>query len=128
MVMAKCHCGTSAPSSRRCFDKAWSCGKPCKKILNCGQHTCPLPCHPGGCQPCQKTSVQWCQCRRQQKQCQCAMPQWKCEERCNKKLKCGHHVCDLICHKGMDFKCLLFLIQYLKYSTVNFLMLLKNSN
>ncbi len=100
MVTSACHCTNSAPSTRRCYDRAWSCGKPCGRTLNCGQHPCPLPCHEGECQPCQKTSVQLCQCRRKQQQTLCATPEWRCEEKCGKKLGCGHHMCDLVCHSG----------------------------
>lgn len=52
---ARCHCGKAAPSTRRCFDRNWSCGQPCGRTLNCGQHPCPNPCHEGECEPCTKT-------------------------------------------------------------------------
>ena len=29
-VKSKCFCGQSAPATKRCFDKKWSCGKPCR--------------------------------------------------------------------------------------------------
>ena len=32
-----------------CHVKGISCGKACKKLLACGQHTCPSKCHPGSC-------------------------------------------------------------------------------
>ncbi len=99
-VTAPCHCGNSAPAMRRCFDKTWSCGKPCNKLLNCGQHRCAEPCHAGACQPCAKTSVQPCRCLRRTEKRPCASPQWQCEEKCGLGLSCGHHKCDLVCHAG----------------------------
>ena len=98
MVRNDCHCRNSAPATRRCFEKRWSCGKPCGQRLNCNQHKCPDPCHEGDCLPCNKTSVQLCKCRRQQKTCDCASPAWQCKEKCGKPLDCGHHICDEICH------------------------------
>ena len=34
VVTSGCHCGKSAPSTRRCHDKEWSCGKTCGKVRN----------------------------------------------------------------------------------------------
>ena len=86
--------------SKLCFDKAWSCGKPCKKRLSCGQHFCPVPCHEGVCPPCNKKSVQLCLCKKQQKESNCSEPKWQCKDKCGKKLGCGYHVCEVICHEG----------------------------
>ena len=99
MVRNDCYCRNSAPATRRCFEKNWSCGKPCRKQLNCDQHKCSEPCHEGECPPCNKTSVQLCKCKRKQKTCDCASPVWQCEQKCGKPLDCGHHVCDEICHE-----------------------------
>lgn len=112
MVTAPCFCRNSAPAMRRCFDRTWSCGKPCSRPLNCAQHPCPRPCHDGPCPPCQKTSVQLCQCQRHQKESQCAEPVWQCTEKCGRKLKCGHHVCDTVCHKGACPPCPLSELRY----------------
>ena len=46
-VFASCHCGSQAPVVRRCSAKSWLCGKPCGKLLSCGQHSCESPCHAG---------------------------------------------------------------------------------
>jgi len=101
VVKSKCFCGQTAPATKRCFDKDWSCGKPCKKKLSCGQHFCPIPCHEGNiCPPCNKKSVQLCSCKKQQKECHCSEPQWQCEDKCGKKLACGYHMCEVICHEG----------------------------
>ena len=100
MVKSDCHCGRSAPAVRRCYERQWSCGKPCGRTLDCGQHPCPQTCHQGPCQPCQKTSVQLCRCQRHQRQCDCASPSWTCDDTCGKPLACGHHLCDVVCHPG----------------------------
>ena len=100
MVRNDCYCRNSAPATRRCFEKKWSCGKPCGQLLNCNQHKCPEPCHDGECRPCNKTSVQLCKCGRHQKSLDCASPEWQCEEKCGKPLDCGHHICDEICHEA----------------------------
>ncbi len=100
MVTSSCFCGQSAPAARRCFDRDWSCGRPCGRMMNCGQHPCPRPCHEGDCGPCQRTSMQLCLCKRNQKHILCAEPQWRCEEKCGKRLGCEHHLCDIACHSG----------------------------
>lgn len=101
MVKVDCFCGQSAPATKRCFDKKWSCGKPCRRDLNCGHHKCPEACHEGQeCPPCNKTSVQLCKCNRHQRQCDCAEPQWQCEDKCRKPLSCGYHMCEIVCHEG----------------------------
>jgi len=100
MVKHDCYCRKSAPAIRRCYDKDWSCGKLCGRRLNCGQHTCPIPCHAGECPPCDKTSVQLCQCKRQKMERECASPVWQCKQKCGKPLGCNHHVCDEVCHSG----------------------------
>lgn len=106
VVKAQCFCNNTAPATKRCFDKKWSCGKPCQRQLNCGQHTCPIPCHEGDtCPPCDKKSVQLCLCHRNQKLCDCCEPQWQCLEKCGKKLDCGFHVCEVICHAGQCPPC-----------------------
>ena len=99
MVKSHCFCGQTAPATKRCFDKYWSCGKPCGKLLSCGQHKCGKPCHQGECPPCDKKSVQLCYCQKHQKLCDCSEPQWECEEKCGKKLLCGFHMCEVICHE-----------------------------
>jgi NF-X1-type zinc finger protein NFXL1 len=99
VVKSKCYCGQTAPATKRCFDKNWSCGKPCSQKLSCQQHLCPIPCHEGNtCPPCNKKSVQLCLCQRHQRQCDCSEPQWSCQDKCGKKLACGYHMCEQICH------------------------------
>ena len=103
VVKSKCFCGQTAPSTKRCFNKNWSCGKPCKKKLTCGQHLCPIPCHEEKtCPPCEKKSVQLCLCQRHQKLCDCSEPQWQCQDKCGNKLDCGYHMCEVTCHERND--------------------------
>uniref|UniRef100_A0A0K2TS52 Nuclear transcription factor, Xbox bindinglike 1 [Microtus ochrogaster] n=1 Tax=Lepeophtheirus salmonis TaxID=72036 RepID=A0A0K2TS52_LEPSM len=98
VVTERCHCKQSAPATRRCFSRHWSCNKVCNQKLSCGKHLCPLPCHQGECSPCKKTSVQLCSCKRHQEQRDCSNPDWQCKDKCLKPLTCGHHLCDIVCH------------------------------
>ncbi|KAI6783784.1 transcriptional repressor NF-X1 [Emericellopsis cladophorae] len=50
-----CHCGAHEErKSCRQTDRngKWSCGEPCRTLLQCGTHSCEKPCHPGPCEPC----------------------------------------------------------------------------
>ena len=101
-MQSGCYCGQTAPATKRCFEKFWSCGKPCGKLLSCGQHKCSTPCHAGECPPCNKKSVQLCLCQKNQKLCNCCEPEWQCKEKCQEKLGCGFHRCEIICHDAGD--------------------------
>lgn len=52
-----CFCGRER-RTRRCTDLSkegsagFTCGAPCGKLLECGQHRCNEPCHAGPCSPC----------------------------------------------------------------------------
>lgn len=104
-VFASCHCGSQAPVVRRCSAKSWSCGKPCGKLLSCGQHSCESPCHAGDCLPCPKESVQSCLCGKMTNKRPCASPDWQCEQVCNRVLSCGHHRCERLCHADKCGEC-----------------------
>ncbi|XP_020629848.1 NF-X1-type zinc finger protein NFXL1-like [Orbicella faveolata] len=97
-VRVSCHCGSHPPVVRRCSAKSWSCGKPCGKLLSCDHHNCESPCHPGGCLPCPKESIQSCLCGKVTSKRPCASPEWQCEQVCDKVLSCGHHRCERLCH------------------------------
>ena len=101
-MQSGCYCGQTAPATKRCFEKFWSCGKPCGKLLSCGQHKCSTPCHAGECPPCNKKSVQLCKCQKNQKLINCSEGEWQCQEKCQKKLACGFHRCEIICHDAGD--------------------------
>lgn len=104
-VSVTCYCGSEKPRLQRCSKKDWSCGKTCKKQLFCGKHVCNNPCHAGDCKPCPKKSIQRCRCGAQQKLRDCSTPIWQCDKVCGKKLDCGNHKCEEICHSGPCSPC-----------------------
>ncbi|KAK7097179.1 hypothetical protein V1264_004194 [Littorina saxatilis] len=105
MVQLACCCGRSGKQPRRCNARTWICGKVCGKPLSCGQHTCEDKCHTGECQPCPKTSVQRCSCGKSKESRPCASPLWHCQQACGKRLACGNHVCEEVCHSGKCGPC-----------------------
>ncbi|XP_060580770.1 NF-X1-type zinc finger protein NFXL1-like [Ruditapes philippinarum] len=104
-LKVQCYCGNAAAQVRRCSTRAWACGGVCGKQLSCKQHTCQQACHPGECAPCPKTSKQECECGKTTAVRPCASPQWKCDKPCNKRLSCGNHLCEIICHRGNCGEC-----------------------
>ncbi|KAG0725125.1 NF-X1-type zinc finger protein NFXL1 [Chionoecetes opilio] len=98
-VSNSCHCGQQPAKTRRCSNKAWTCGQPCGRILSCGQHPCRNPCHPEECSPCPRKSQQHCSCGGSKQLRECARPVWHCDKVCNKQHSCGYHRCQQICHK-----------------------------
>ncbi|XP_052793796.1 NF-X1-type zinc finger protein NFXL1-like isoform X2 [Mya arenaria] len=99
-VRVGCHCGKAAPQVRRCSARPWSCTGVCGRRLTCGQHTCQQTCHSGECSPCPMTSSQRCQCGKSSSVRPCASPDWQCDQVCGKRLSCGNHVCESVCHRG----------------------------
>jgi len=97
-VQQSCHCEQASPITRRCSSAPWSCGQVCAQDLGCKTHTCPSVCHPGDCKPCDRTSVQSCECRKTREPRACSSPDFKCGTPCGAMLSCGYHSCDLICH------------------------------
>ena len=86
----------------------FSCENPCEKKLECGNHSCPLPCHPGNCPPC-KTGLQitTCPCGStpllkllDSPRTSCTDPLPVCEKTCSKPLECSSHFCKSTCHTG----------------------------
>lgn len=78
MVKNSCHCSKSNPVTRRCCNKFWSCDKKCNKLLKCKQHLCEQICHPEDCQQCDKTSLQFCKCKKKRKETPCTEIIWEC--------------------------------------------------
>lgn len=106
MVKATCYCEKSSAVSRRCSNRNWSCNKPCNRKLGCKQHMCQLICHASECGECPQTSIQYCKCKKNQKEVLCKNNIWQCEEPCGKMYSCGNHKCDKICHEdGSCGKC-----------------------
>ncbi|XP_075985237.1 NF-X1-type zinc finger protein NFXL1 [Anticarsia gemmatalis] len=89
----------------RCSAARWSCGKACKRTLQCKTHQCENICHEGDCPPCTYTSTQPCQCGAERAKRPCNDPFWNCEKVCNKPFSCGYHKCDKVCHSGECGSC-----------------------
>ncbi|EKF26023.1 hypothetical protein MOQ_010302 [Trypanosoma cruzi marinkellei] len=87
----------------------WRCGQPdpqklcdntCFKTLNCFIHKCKAKCHNGACEPCPEKSLATCYCRLETRELPCGSSSFSCGRVCGKTLRCGVHVCSLICHSG----------------------------
>ncbi|RNA28661.1 NF-X1-type zinc finger NFXL1 [Brachionus plicatilis] len=105
MVKNTCHCSKSSPVTRRCCNKFWQCDKKCNKLLTCKQHLCETICHPGDCGQCNKTSLQFCKCKKKRKETSCTQTIWECGQKCLKPYTCGYHKCEFICHPGECGEC-----------------------
>jgi len=99
-IKSKCYCGKKGPSLKRCSKKQWSCNDVCAKPLSCGKHDCQQFCHEGECPPCPNKSQQYCMCKKNKDERDCADPIWSCEKVCGIDLSCGFHSCDKTCHLG----------------------------
>lgn len=123
MVQTRCFCGKSEPAVKRCANRNWSCSRPCNKLLKCKQHLCEQSCHSGECNQCQKTSIQFCRCKKTKskyfiaiyvpmclyvdflEQVLCTQTDWQCEQVCLKPFECGFHKCEVTCHSGACGPC-----------------------
>ena len=87
-----------------------SCGRSCsrQRESGCG-HPCPLQCHPGPCPPCQITTRPHCYCPSKQVLAfRCGIDAGRdlsCGNICRRKLSCGKHSCERVCHSGECDKC-----------------------
>uniref|UniRef100_A0A8C9UAF6 Transcriptional repressor NF-X1 n=1 Tax=Scleropages formosus TaxID=113540 RepID=A0A8C9UAF6_SCLFO len=119
MVSQEVLCGTNKEN----FDGFghFSCGKPCGKLLDCGNHDCQQPCHSAPCQSCPRLPqlVSSCPCGQtplakllelgdvERRSCTDPIP--SCGKTCGKPLPCGSsvtiHVCENICHEGSCGPC-----------------------
>ncbi|CBI15614.3 unnamed protein product, partial [Vitis vinifera] len=97
----------------RCSDRksVLTCGQRCDKLLECGRHRCERMCHVGACDPCQVLVNASCFCKNTVEVVLCGSMAVKgelksedgvfsCRWICGKKLFCGNHDCDEICHPG----------------------------
>uniref|UniRef100_A0A915JJ56 NF-X1-type domain-containing protein n=1 Tax=Romanomermis culicivorax TaxID=13658 RepID=A0A915JJ56_ROMCU len=99
IVESTCFCGKSSPKTNRCYLSAWSCNKPCGKVLGCGLHRCASKCHEGPCNACTETFERKCSCGKKISVRPCVeQTAWSCVTPCGKKLPCGKHTCSAICH------------------------------
>jgi transcriptional repressor NF-X1 len=86
-----------------------SCQDICSRKRHTCSHSCPLPCHPGPCPPCQIALVVPCPSHNYPLTVKCHMSSNKqtsltpvCGTDCARELSCGNmdHVCDSPCHYG----------------------------
>lgn len=86
-----------------------SCADICSRKRNTCSHSCPLPCHPGPCPPCQVALVVPCPSHNYPLTVKCHMSSNKstsmtpvCGTDCGRELPCGNmdHMCDSPCHYG----------------------------
>jgi transcriptional repressor NF-X1 len=80
--------------------QVFQCGKKCERILNCCKHKCERNCHHGACLPCKKKHMVKCWCGKNEDVVDCVQAAYSCEEICGKKLNCGFHTCQDLCHEG----------------------------
>lgn len=95
-----CYCGKEIDPACQDWLIPHSCGMMCQKPLEtfCG-HKCTILCHPGKCPACPQTIQTSCKCGRSAiKTIRCSQKSWNCSQKCLKKLSCGVHKCDGICH------------------------------
>ncbi|CAH9141046.1 unnamed protein product [Cuscuta epithymum] len=114
-----CPCGRKRITTR-CSDRksVLTCGQRCNKLLSCGRHRCEQTCHVGSCDHCQVRVSAFCFCKKKTEVVLCGDMAVKgeinvehgvfaCSSRCDKKLSCGNHACQEICHPGPCGDCVL---------------------
>ncbi|KZT70504.1 hypothetical protein DAEQUDRAFT_708602 [Daedalea quercina L-15889] len=110
-----CFCGSTPEPKPSRLATPHSCANPCSRPRVCG-HACPLSCHPGPCPPCQVTTSLPCHCGKETLMFRCstlapskaasrASAELSCGKRCGRKLKCGNHECEEVCHPGQCGSC-----------------------
>ncbi|KAL1318296.1 hypothetical protein HN51_070567 [Arachis hypogaea] len=112
-----CPCGKKTITTR-CFDRqsVLTCGQRCEKLLECGRHRCERICHVGACDPCQVLINASCFCSKKVEVLPCGDMTMKgeftaeagvftCGSNCGRKLSCGNHMCNEICHPGSCGEC-----------------------
>lgn len=98
-----CFCGKTKNPKPDVFLEPHSCGLKCeKKKGGLCIHPCSEACHSGVCPPCEIIVPQVdCFCGKETKDRVCGeLNKRTCVQPCNKKLNCGIHKCDKICHEG----------------------------
>jgi transcriptional repressor NF-X1 len=113
-VNIPCYCGATN-LSMACHQVAQissnrSCGRPCRRQLDCGLHRCEKLCHAGSCDSCSYQTRIRCHCGRQERDLTCRMllvstvdkDGFSCGELCLKTDACLEmlHPCQKICHSG----------------------------
>lgn len=116
-VEQKCGCGKGSRrvlcGSQLSFLSSFQCGKTCDKRLDCDNHNCTSPCHPGPCPSCPllPSNVKHCPCGGVtlakiggEERKSCLDPISCCGGVCRKEFQCGEegmpHKCWKKCHEG----------------------------
>ncbi|OQR76638.1 NF-X1-type zinc finger protein-like [Tropilaelaps mercedesae] len=129
----RCPCGRTTRTDISCTQlKVPTCLNTCEKVLSCGMHRCWERCHEGECPTCSESVTKSCRCgaKKRQLQCgkdficdikcgrqkscghicsrKCCPPNEECPPCtivCNRKLQCGNHKCQSVCHRGPCYPC-----------------------
>ncbi len=122
-VTQKCYCGKKSITTRcstitssKTGVTPLSCGEPCDRPLNCGNHNCPDPCHDGPCTQCDVHVEGRCYCGRDSrimlcgeglpKECRSADELWQgryeCDRICDQPYDCGFHNCQRVSGPGSN--------------------------
>ncbi|MBN3315137.1 NFXL1 protein, partial [Atractosteus spatula] len=97
-----CYCGKVEDPPLDPWLLPHSCGQVCDREFkpSCG-HRCLLLCHPGPCPPCPKMVTVTCFCKKARPvPRRCSAKAWSCKQTCGRRLPCGQHPCQSLCHEG----------------------------
>ncbi|XP_002987702.2 NF-X1-type zinc finger protein NFXL2 [Selaginella moellendorffii] len=104
----RCYCGKEVDPRSDPWLTPHSCGERCELELGLCSHTCLLLCHPGPCPPCPQLVQLACHCGKLAELRRCGHKSFSCQRLCSKRLGCGVHSCDEICHEGECKPCTKF--------------------
>ncbi|KAI0686090.1 hypothetical protein BC835DRAFT_1288606 [Cytidiella melzeri] len=106
----RCFCGSTTEPRPPRLATPHSCASQCTRPRTCS-HSCPLPCHPGPCPPCQVTTQMPCFCGKKTLSFRCGIlaqsraTALSCNQTCGRLLDCGNHTCESSCHDGPCVLC-----------------------
>lgn len=111
MVPKLCGCGATRPVVKCSTGFRLVCENICNKTLECKIHLCKSKCHSGDCESCREVIHQECYCGKVGRIVSCTAQfyekdRYDCGEICGKKLPCGNHTCEKLCHDGPCQVCL----------------------
>ncbi|CAE8594392.1 unnamed protein product, partial [Polarella glacialis] len=121
--LVSCHCGAKE-EERLCGYGPFSCQNTCGRLLDCEEHRCNRPCHPGDCGTCPLEPQRWgdrCACGKTES-CsregarttlvrwvapreRCVDPLPLCGELCGRSSESCGHGCRKFCHEGQCGTC-----------------------
>ncbi|KAF7284007.1 hypothetical protein GWI33_022630 [Rhynchophorus ferrugineus] len=110
MVSKPCGCGATQQVVKCSSEQKFVCNDYCKKLLNCGMHTCTEKCHTDDCKCCQQVLIQECYCGKTGRKVPCNAEHqgnlnFGCDNLCGKLLSCTNHKCMKLCHSGPCNEC-----------------------